>query len=77
MVKNGYICGWNDAMAKYVLIEILDKQSVWIHFRKVANNPAKIEQALQAALNTPLAAKAKQARCVEAGTNFLLSTKNG
>ena len=64
-------------MAKYVLIEILDKQSVWIHFRKVANNPAKIEQALQAALETPLAAKLKKARALEAGTNFLLSTKNG
>ena len=64
-------------MAKYVLIEILDKQSVWIHFQKVANNPAKIEKALQAALNTPLASKSKRTRAVEPGTNLLLSTKNG
>jgi len=64
-------------MAKKALIEIQDKQGVWIHYRKVANNPASIEQALQAALETTLASKSKSARAVEAGTNIVLNIKYG
>jgi len=64
-------------MTKKALIEIQDKQGVWIHYRKVANNPASIEQALQAALETPLASISKSARAVEAGTNIVLRIENG
>ena len=66
-----------DTMAKRALIEILDKQGVWIHYRKVANNPASIEHALQAALKTPLASMIKSARALEAGTNIVLRIEHG
>ena len=64
-------------MAKKVLIEIQDKQGVWIHYQIVDNKPARIEFALQLALKTPLASKSKCARAVEAGTNSVLNIKYG
>ena len=64
-------------MAKKVLVEILDKQGVWIHYRKVSNNPDSIERALQAALKTPLAKTKKSARAVEAGAKIVLNIKYG
>ena len=64
-------------MAKKVLIEIQDRQGVWIHYQKVDNNPASIELALQLALQTPLASTSKSVRAVEADTNFVLNIKYG
>ncbi len=62
-------------MAKKALIEIQDKQGVWIHYRKVDDNPASIELALQLALQTPLASTSKCVRAVESDTNFVLNIK--
>ena len=64
-------------MAKRALIEIQDRQGVWIHFQIVANNTSSIEKALQAALQTPLASSAKKVRALEAGTNKVLKIENG
>ena len=66
-----------DKVAKKVLIEILDKQGVWIHYKKVRNNPATIKHSLQAALMTPLASNSqKKARAVDAKTNIVLEVEN-
>ena len=64
-------------MAKKVLIEVLDYQGVWIHYKKISNNPDSIKHALQAALKTPLAANSKTARAVEAKTNIVLKIEYG
>jgi hypothetical protein len=64
-------------MAKRALIEVQDKQGVWIHYQLVTNNPARIEKALQAALKTQLASKSKKARALDADTNNLLKIENG
>ena len=64
-------------MAKNVLIEVLDYQGVWIHYKKISNSPDSIRHALQAALKTPLAANSKTARAVEAKTNFVLKIEFG
>jgi hypothetical protein len=64
-------------MSNRALIEIQDRQGVWIHFQKVANNASSINKALQAALQTPLASSAKKVRALEAGTNKLIKIENG
>ena len=64
-------------MSNRALIEIQDRQGVWIHFQKVANNTSSINKALQAALQTPLASNAKKVRALEAGTNKLIKIENG
>jgi hypothetical protein len=64
-------------MAIKVLIEVLDPQGVWIHYKMISNYPGNIERALQAALKTSLAAKLKTARALEAGTNIVLKVENG
>ena len=63
-------------MAKRVLIEVQDKQGVWIHFRKVANNPGSIRQARQAALKSPIASKSQKTRVVDADTNSVLKIED-
>ena len=66
-----------DTMATKVLIEILDKQGVWIHYKKVSNNRATIKRSLQAALMTPLASNSqKKVRAVDAKTNIVLEVEN-
>jgi len=64
-------------MAKKALIEVQDKQGVWIHYQMVANNPARIEKALQEALQTQLASESKRARALDADTNIVLKIENG
>ncbi len=64
-------------MAKQALIEIQDKQGVWIYYGKVANNPNTIDKALQAALDTPLASTSKKARAIDAVTNIVLKIEDG
>jgi uncharacterized protein YgiM (DUF1202 family) len=64
-------------LGSWALIEIQDKQGVWIHFKKVSNDPVTIEKALQAALKIQLASNTKKARAVDADTNDLLRIERG
>ena len=64
-------------MSNMVDIEVQDQFGSWIHLRKVHNNPPSIKLALEAALDTQLAAKSKKARALDASTGQMIDMAFG
>jgi hypothetical protein len=64
-------------MSNMVDIEVQDQFGRWVRHRQVHNNPSSIKLALQAALNTQLAAKSKKARAMDSRTGQMIDMAFG